>query len=399
MKRILFVHEVYGRLAGAEQNIIVTAPHLAKTFDLAFLYDSRSGKDEAAFAAVFPRSHQVPFADDAAAEVATQRVLAAERPDLIYVHKCIALGVLRALVKAGIPLVRMEHDHDIYCMRSYKYFPWSRRICQKKAGPCCIFPCLAFLKRDRSRGRFGVRLVSYRRQMECIRLNQEFRAFFVVTDYMREELIRQGFAAERIHIFPPVPPPTDTLFASTFSERNLIIYAGQILRGKGVDCLIRAFARLQHPARLIILGSGSYQEACQKLAHDLGVAERVEFPGFVSRDRLAEYYAHATMAVVPSVWPEPIATIGLEVLRYGIPVVGFDAGGIRDWLRDGETGYLIPWMDIETMSQRLDQLLGDKELARRLGAQGREFVNRVYNFEDYIARLGSTLASFPAGPN
>ena len=399
MKRILFVHEVYGRLAGAEQNIIVTAPHLAEAFELAFLYDRRSGKDEAAFDAVFARAHRVPFDDDVEAEAATERLLAAEHPDLVYVHKCISLGVLRALVKAGVALVRMEHDHDIYCMRSYKYFPWSRRICQKKAGPCCIFPCLAFLKRDRAHGPLGIRLVSYRRQMECIRLNRGFRAYFVVTNYMREELIRQGFAAERIHLFPPVPPPTDSLFSSTFSERNLIIYAGQILRGKGVDCLIRAFAGPRHPARLIILGSGSHQEACQKLAAELGVADRVEFPGFVSRDRLAEYYAHATMAVVPSVWPEPIATIGLEVLRYGIPVVGFDAGGIRDWLRDGETGYLVPWMDIPTMSQRLDQLLGDKELARRLGAQGREFVNRVYNFEDYIARLRSTLASFPAGSN
>ena len=77
--------------------------------------------------------------------------------------------------------------------------------------------------------------------------------------------------------------------------------------------------------------------------------------------------------------------------------MGFDAGGIRDWLRDGETGYLVPWMDIATMTRRMDALLADKELARRLGQQGRAFVDRAYSFEDYIARLTATLDSLAAG--
>ena len=104
-------------------------------------------------------------------------------------------------------------------------------------------------------------------------------------------------------------------------------------------------------------------------------------------EAMAEIYREATLVAVPSVWPEPIATIGLEVLRYGLPVVGFDAGGIRDWLRDGETGFLIPWMDVPAMAARIDELLSDKEKAKRLGAQGREFVNRVYAFDPYIQRM------------
>ncbi len=399
MKKILFVHETFGRWAGAEQNILVTAPHLAKAFALECLYWNRSGKDEAAFESLFPVNHQVAF--DGPPAVTRDRVaglLRQSAPDLVYVHKCIANPVLEALTDWGGPLVRMEHDHDIYCMRSYKYNPLTRRICTRKAGRCCLFPCLAFLRRDRSRGRFGARWVSYRRQMRCIELNQRFSAMFVVTRYMRNELVRQGFAPERIHIFPPIPEPAGRSFCSSFSDRNRIVFAGQIIRGKGLDALLRALALCRQPFVLTVLGAGSHQAACERLARRLGLTDRVEFPGFVPFEKLAEYYREATLVAVPSLWPEPIATIGLEVLRYGLPVVGFDAGGIGDWLRDGETGFLIPWMDLRSMADRIDYLLSRKEEARRLGEQGRDWVSHEYAFEPYIERMKATFVDLIASP-
>lgn len=397
MKRILFVHETFGRMAGAEQNIAVTAPRLAEEFELSGLFWKRSGRDEAAFESFFPRHSFVPF-DGPPDEVrrATEQAIADAKPDLAYVHKCISIPVLEALAASGVPLVRMEHDHDIYCMRRYKYFPWNRRICTRRAGACCLFPCLAFIARDRERGRFGVRWVSYREQMRCIEVNRRFAAYFVVTRYMRDELIRQGFAAERIHIFPPIPLPKAATFEPRFSDRNIVLFVGQIIRGKGLDVLLQALKACRQPFRLIVLGSGSHQAACEAIAAEPGLAGRVEFPGFVSQEKLAEYYADATLAVVPSVWPEPIATIGLEVLRYGLPVVGFDAGGIRDWLIDGETGCLVPWMDTARMAERIDHLLANKDEARRLGRQGREFVNREYAFEPYIERMRATFRTLIA---
>jgi glycosyltransferase involved in cell wall biosynthesis len=61
---------------------------------------------------------------------------------------------------------------------------------------------------------------------------------------------------------------------------------------------------------------------------------------------------------------------------YGLPVVGFDAGGIREWLLDGENGFLVPWKDINGLAFRIEQLLRDKDLGRRLGARGRELVSQ-----------------------
>ena len=88
--------------------------------------------------------------------------------------------------------------------------------------------------------------------------------------------------------------------------------------------------------------------------HALGIAERVTFTGWIPQEQLHEAYAHARCAVIPSLWPEPIATVGLELLHHGLPVVGFDAGGIGDWLRHEELGLLVPWNDTRNMAAAID---------------------------------------------
>jgi glycosyltransferase involved in cell wall biosynthesis len=174
---------------------------------------------------------------------------------------------------------------------------------------------------------------------------------------------------------------------STFSDRNLILYAGQIIRGKGVDVLLESLAKLKSKFECIILGDGNHKTYCEELCTKLGLDDRVTFKGFIPQEELKAYYRECSVVALSSVWPEPIATIGLEVMRYALPVVGFDAGGIKDWLIDGHNGYLVPWMDRERFAQRLDELLQDKEKARRLGENGFQFVSERYDFDSYISDL------------
>jgi len=307
-------------------------------------------------------------------------------PDVIYVHKMPDLAVLEALVASGRPLVRMVHDHDIYCMRSYKYNYLTREICTRAASPYCIFPCLASVVRNTGPG-FPLKLVSYTDKKREIALNQRFDRMVVVTTYMRDELINNGFDPERIEIHAPVPREGDPNLRSSFSDRNLIIYAGQIIRGKGVDVLLEALARVKSHFECIILGNGNQKAECEALSQRLGLSDRVHFKGFVPQEELKNYYRECSVVALSSVWGEPIATIGLEVMRYALPVVAFDAGGIKDWLLDGQNGYLVPWMDRDAYAGRLDELLRDKAQARRMGEAGLELVSERYSFAEYIVDL------------
>src|SRR5207302_2676007 len=161
--------------------------------------------------------------------------------------------------------------------------------------------------------------------------------------------------------------------------RNLLIYAGQLIRGKGVDVLLESLAKLRLRFECIILGEGSHQSHCQNLCRRLGLEDRVTFKGYVPSDQMPAYYSDASVAVVSSVWPEPFGAVGLEAMRYGLPVVAFDAGGIREWLLNGQNGFLVPRMDRVQFANRLEELLLNKTLARQMGARGRQWARDKYN--------------------
>lgn len=387
--RLLYVHDRFGALAGAEANARLTASELGRRgHSVGLLHGPPTGRDEAGWVEAFPE--RFPLEGRSSPE-ATRTALGAFRPDVVYVHKMSDLGVLSELLAHRAPVVRMIHDHDLYCLRSYRYNYVTRRICRRAASWRCVFPCLACIARHRGPG-LPVRWASYGDKRREIAINRRFHRLLAVTPFMRDELVLNGFDPGRIGIHPPVPRPAGAFPGSSFSERNLLVFAGQIIRGKGVDILLRALARVRASFECVILGEGSHRPVCEKLSRRLGLSSRVRFPGFVSPAELSGHYLECSAVVIPSVWPEPIATVGLEAMRLGLPVVAFDAGGIRDWLTDGENGFLVPWMDIDAFAAALDRLLGDKALARRLGANGLARVTERYDFDRYIESLEDVFA-------
>jgi len=387
--KLLYVHERFGALAGAEANAHITATELGKRgHTMGILHGPSTGKNEPGWNATF--TDRFPIDPEAGAE-STRKAIAAFNPDVVYVHKMADLAVIQALVDSGKPLVRMVHDHDIYCMRSYKYNYFTREICTRAASPYCIFPCLASVVRNSGPG-FPLKWVSYSDKKREIALNQQFRRMVVVTTYMRDELLNNGFDGSRIRIHAPVPRMGDPNLRSTFSDRNLILYAGQIIRGKGVDVLLESIAKVKTPFECIILGDGNHKAACEELSRKLGLQDRVHFKGFIPQDELKAYYRECSVVALSSLWPEPIATIGLEVMRYALPVVAFDAGGIKDWLIDGHNGYLVGWMDRDAFARRIDELLKDKPKARALGENGLKLVSERYDFDGYIRDLEALFA-------
>lgn len=398
--KILYVHERFGALAGAEANAHITATELGlRGHTLGILHGPTTGKNEAAWQDTFPHRFALQCNDNANVVRAALREF---QPDVIYVHKMADLGVIEALVQSGVPLVRMVHDHDIYCMRSYKYDYFTREICNRGVGPHCVFSCLACVTRNRDGG-FPLKWVSYSDKKREVALNRRFNRMVVVTTYMRDELLNNGFDSNRIEIHAPVPRMGDPNLRSSFSDRNLIMYAGQIIRGKGVDVLLESLALLDTKFECVILGDGNHREHCEKLSRKLGLADRVTFKGFVPQEELKNYYRECSVLALSSLWPEPIATIGLEVMRYALPVVAFEAGGVRDWLIDGHNGFLVPWMDRQKYAAQLKQLLTNKSLARRLGENGLQLVSERYDFDVYIRDLekmfGRVVAEHQAARN
>lgn len=384
--RVLFVHDVMGDLGGAEANVRHVAAGLKqRDCEVALLYGAETGSGGARFREIFPDRFQWP-ASESAVGVAEARHW---DPDVVYVHKLANLDVLQALVDSGMPLVRMVHDHDMYCQRSYRYFPWSRQICTRKAGYGCAVTCSVLVDRSRVP---PLKLAWPGDKLRELALCRKFRRHVVVTEFMKRELELHEFDSSRITILPPVPRAAPPEYRPEY-RLPLVLYVGQLIRGKGMDVMIRALGRCVTPGwRCLVIGDGKHRAACERETRLRGLTDRITFTGWVDQDSLHEYYQDARVAVIPSVWPEPIATIGLELMQHSIPVVAFDAGGIRDWLKNGENGFLVPLWDLDAMAQRVDTLLGDSELCRRMGADGLAKARAWYQQDRYFAEIREVLA-------
>ena len=388
--KVLFVHDRLGFFGGAESNIYGVAQALREGgHDVGILHGPGTGQGEDRWRQIFAR--RFPLGGKGKCR-AIQAALWEFEPDVIYVHKIADLEVLEMITGCGVPAARMVHDHDMYCMRSYKYDWWSRRICTRPASLYCVLRCGACLARNRG-GLWPLRWVSYRRKRQEIALNRRFSTLVVASEYMKQELLRNGFDAAQIRIHAPVPRAAEVRGGSSFSSRNLIVYSGQIIRGKGVDALLRALSQVTAPFECVILGDGNHRAYCERLAKELGLANNVQFAGFVPQDQLRRYFAEASVAVMSSVWPEPFGAAGLEAMRHGLPVVAFDAGAIKEWLIDGVNGFVAPWMDTAAFAARVDALLENKALARQLGENARGAVNEHFEFSKYISDLEGLLAN------
>lgn len=392
--KLLFVHENLGDFGGAETFVELTSAEMVQRGHTAWLlHGHSSGRNESHWREIFKACFRLPQSHKG-----FSGILEEIQPDLVFVNNWADMAALEPAFDAGIPVVRMIHDHSLYCMRGYKYNVFTRKICTRAASPFCVFPCLGPLLRNKQ-GWFPLRWASYAATRKQIRLNRRCTAVLAYSEYQKRELIANGFRADQVHLTSPIRLGNPEGLRTNYGDRNLVLFAGQVIRGKGVDALLRALAKLTVPFECIILGDGNHKPKCEQLSKSLGLDQRVVFQGYVSPGELQQYYLQATVFAVSSLWPEPFGMVGPEAMRYGLPVVAFDAGAIGEWLKDGQTGFLVPWNDTTGYARKVESLLRDKNLARRLGEQGINWVDRfeparqVAGIENLFQRLCSRVVA------
>jgi glycosyltransferase involved in cell wall biosynthesis len=189
-----------------------------------------------------------------------------------------------------------------------------------------------------------------------------------ISESTRVDLVERGLDPRRIDVQPPgIRLPELVPYAITQREA-LIVYVGRLETYKRIDILLDAVARLateQPDLHLAIVGRGAARSRLERRAAKLGIAERVSFPGFVSDAERDVWLARARVCVCPSV-KEGFGLTVIEANALGTPNVASDAPGLRDAVRDGETGFLVPEGDAAALAARIAALLTDDELADRM---------------------------------
>ncbi len=198
--------------------------------------------------------------------------------------------------------------------------------------------------------------------------------FAVISPSTRDDLVSRGVRREKIDVvLCGLDHATYRLLPGVERfDRPTIVHFGRIRRYKGVDIVIRAFERIRRSlpdARLVIVGDGPELPRLRRLAARVGPDDAVEFVGHLPTAELVDLLNRAHLFLNAS----PKEGWGLTVVEAnacGVPVVGSDRPGLRDSIRDGETGYLVPYGDVDAFARRALEVLGDRDLWRRLSEAG-----------------------------
>ena len=159
-----------------------------------------------------------------------------------------------------------------------------------------------------------------------------------------------------------------------------VLFVGRLEKEKGVHILLEAMKTVLQrmpSVRLFIAGDGSYRQALQAQAESLSLTESVSFFGWLNPKELQDLYRKAWVLVLPSILEEGLRKVLVEAGLMGRPVIGSDLGGIRDIIRHGYNGFLVPPGDAKALAEAILRVLQDIELASKMGLANTE-VARAY---------------------
>jgi glycosyltransferase involved in cell wall biosynthesis len=198
--------------------------------------------------------------------------------------------------------------------------------------------------------------------------------FHAISDSTADDLVARGIPRNLIRvIYPGVAFDVYTPDPSLRAPTPTFAYLGRLKRYKGVDIVIRAFARVQRPdARLDIVGSGDFRPDLERLAASLDLSARVRFLGFVTEAEKRTVLRRAWALAFASP-KEGWGLTNLEAAACGTPVVASNSPGIRESVRDGDTGFLVPHGDIEAFAAKLSRFAESPALVASMGNAARTF--------------------------
>lgn len=304
-------------------------------------------------------------------------------PDIIYVHRLTDVKALEGLNSSGKPVIRFFHDHRLFCLREHRYRTISKTPCHSRVGATCI-RCLGFIRRKTGFPFLGCSCLSSLLSEQA--LNRGLSKFIVASDYMKKELLLNGFQRDKIRVNPLYSEGGVAEWCKSSSE-NEIVFAGQLVRGKGLDLLLSAMTLVNSTVKLSIYGDGRQKGELVKLAQKMGLSDSVVFRGKAGKEELFKAYRRAVAVVVPSRMPEPFCLVGVEAMSCGRPVVAFRQGAVETWLSDRETGFAVPFGDVAAMAGAVERIVEDTELSERMGKKALEDYRNRFLPRFHIERL------------
>ncbi|MBI3950638.1 MAG: glycosyltransferase family 4 protein [Acidobacteria bacterium] len=388
--KVLQVNEHYAPVGGAEQYINNVSAHLERRgITVAVLYAVQTAQDFQV-----PGREEVHLAwllkesgfNQSKRFQRIRQVIEDLNPDVIQVHNLYEPDVLALLTELR-PTIQFVHTQSFrVCPGEGKFYKRTHEICYRPFGPYCLIA--PYLHRCASQRPWRI-ASHYVRVRGWLNVAPRLEKLMVASRYMRLELIAVGIATDHIVVNPiGVEMEAGSESSSrTPQDAPTVLFVGRMYELKGPQYLLAALEQLDVPCHVVFVGDGADVERLKQAAGQLSPRHTVEFTGWIGQDEVQRYYQQARVVVVPSVWPEPFGMVGVEALKYGKPVVAFDVGGVSDWLKDGDNGFLVAPKDTSGLAAAIKRILVSPELADAMGRHAQALAVAQFNIERHIDTL------------
>ncbi len=318
------------------------------------------------------------------AMVSVARAIGAFRPDVALVNMFeyhlspAILGRLRA-----VPTVFSVTDYKPICPIASKLLP-TGGLCHDRAGRVCWRSgCLSLPHWLRDEVRYAL-IRSGRKHFDRV---------LACSRWVQRELALNGIEAEHLTLAVPGPGPS---FRRVPAAEPLFVYCGRLEGNKGIELLLRAFARLRAAvpaARLRLVGTGTALPVLEGQVQSLGLSGAVEFRGRVEPAEVEGQLADAWALVVPSLWAEPLGLVALEAIVRGVPVIASAAGGLGEVVQHGASGLVFPNGDEGALVAHLHAIVrGEVFASRTLPVDVVARARERHSETRYIGRLRTIFA-------
>jgi glycosyltransferase involved in cell wall biosynthesis len=224
-------------------------------------------------------------------------------------------------------------------------------------------------------------------------LDGQATLLIAVSNFIRDEMIRQGFSANKI-VVHYAGVDTELFCPEPGVERGaIVLFTGRLDEKKGCEYLIRAMAQVQSKSpeiELMVIGDGPLRPKLEQLARQ--ELRKYRFLGFQPPDVVRHWMNRARMFGAPSIRTESGNAEGYpnafaEAQAMKLPVVTFDSDGVREAVAHGETGFLVPERDTDALADHLHRLCADEVLCARMGEAARKRASARFDLRTQTQKL------------
>jgi glycosyltransferase involved in cell wall biosynthesis len=184
---------------------------------------------------------------------------------------------------------------------------------------------------------------------------------------------------------------TEEFKRNFFRENSKIVISTKPLRPEcDVETLIKAIPKVLKEipeARFLIVGEGEQKENLMNLTKSLKIFEMVKFTGWVSGEDIPLYFNLADVYACTSLVETGLAASTAEAMACGLPVVVSDSGDNRNWIKDGENGFVFPLKNSDTLAEKIIYLLKNPDFKVKTGKTNRELIERENNYYKEMEKM------------